>query len=227
MEIKASGIFKTYHKSLDAAKREVLTGLDMEIRSGEKIAIMGPSGCGKTTLLNLLGTLDTPDAGVIMLGHQQIGKLSPVEIPSLRNREIGFVFQFHHLLPQCTLWENVLLPTLPHKGDKKTFHQRAEELLKFMGLWEHRNSKPGELSGGECQRTAVARALINQPQILLADEPTGSLDETNAGLLMDLLVKINSEMKITMIIATHSMEIAKRMDKVYGIKDGRLVEEER
>jgi lipoprotein-releasing system ATP-binding protein len=224
MKITATQLHKTYHKSLDAARREVLMGLDLEIGSGQKIAIMGPSGCGKTTLLNLLGTLDTPDSGEITLGDYVLKVLSDREILTLRNQKIGFIFQFHHLLPQCTLWENVLLPTLPQKGNKKEFHQRAEKLLKYMGLWEHRNSKPGELSGGECQRTAVARALINQPQILLADEPTGSLDEYNAGLLMDLLVRINSEMKITIVIATHSMDIARRMDKVYTIRNGKLVQ---
>jgi lipoprotein-releasing system ATP-binding protein len=222
MRITAKKLYKTYHKSLDAAKREVLTGLDMEINSGEKIAIMGPSGCGKTTLLNLLGTLDTPDSGEIILGEKKLNGLNQKEILALRNEQIGFVFQFHHLLPQCTLWENVLLPTLPQKGRKSVFYQRAEELLKFMGLWDYRNSKPGELSGGECQRTAVVRALINQPMLLLADEPTGSLDEKNARLLMDYLVNINRDMKITLVIATHSMEIAKRMDKVYGIRDGKL-----
>jgi len=223
MQITADKLCKTYHKLLDATKREVLTGLDMEISSGEKIAIMGPSGCGKTTLLNLLGTLDTPDSGEIFLNGKKLNDLTEKEILALRNQQIGFVFQFHHLLPQCTLLENVLLPTLPNKGSKPGFHGRAEELLKFMGLWDYRNSKPGELSGGECQRTAVARALINHPKLLLADEPTGSLDEKNARMLIDYLVNINKEMKITLIIATHSVEIAKRMDRVYGIREGRLV----
>jgi lipoprotein-releasing system ATP-binding protein len=222
MQITVTNLYKTYHKSLDSAKREVLKGLELKAASGEKIAIMGPSGCGKTTLLNLMGTLDTPDSGEIVLGDFRLKDLASNDILTLRNQRIGFVFQFHHLLPQCTLWENVLLPTLPQKGDKKDFHQRAEDLLNLMGLWEYRNSKPGELSGGECQRTAVARALINQPQILFADEPTGSLDEKNAGMLMDLLVRINSEMKITLVIATHSMEIAKRMDRIYGIREGKL-----
>jgi lipoprotein-releasing system ATP-binding protein len=222
MQITATNIYKTYQKSLDAASREVLVGLDMVVSSGEKLAIMGPSGSGKTTLLNLLGTLDTPDKGKITLENDELAKLSESAILQLRNRKIGFVFQFHHLLPQCTLWENVLLPTLPIKGDKKEFHNRAEELLKYMELWEYRNSKPAELSGGECQRTAVARALINKPSLILADEPTGSLDEKNANQLMDLLVSINKEMGITLIIATHSMDVAKRMDKIFRIKNGKL-----
>lgn len=224
MQITATNIYKTYRKSLDAASRDVLLGLDMEVSSGEKLAIMGPSGSGKTTLLNLLGTLDNPDKGKIVFGNDDLGTLSESEILELRNRKIGFVFQFHYLLPQCTLWENVLLPTLPIKVDKKEFHQRAEELLKYMKLWEYRNSKPDELSGGECQRTAVARALINQPSLLLADEPTGSLDEKNAGQLMDLLVNINKEMGITLIIATHSIDIAQKMDKIFKIKNGKLVQ---
>ena len=224
MQITATNIYKTYHKRLDSASREVLVDMNMEVNSGEKIAIMGPSGSGKTTLLNLVGTLDTPDKGKIVLGEEDLAMLPESAILELRNRKIGFVFQFHHLLPQCTLWENVLLPTIPIKGDKKGFHVRAEELLKYMELWEYRNSKPSELSGGECQRTAVARALTNRPSLLLADEPTGSLDEQNAGQLMNLLVNINKEMGITLIIATHSMEIAQKMDKIYKIKNGKLVQ---
>ncbi len=222
MQITATNLHKTYRKSLDSTARTVLSGLDMNVQEGEKIAIMGPSGSGKTTLLNLLGTLDTPDQGDIILGGKNLKKLSGKEILFLRNRRIGFVFQFHHLLPQCTLWENVLLPTLPLKQDKSSAQQHARELLELMGLWEHRNSKPHELSGGECQRTAVARALINRPEILLGDEPTGSLDQNNAMMLMDLLVSINQTMNITLIVATHSMDIAKRMNKIYAVQDGKL-----
>jgi ABC-type lipoprotein export system ATPase subunit len=222
MQIKANNLYKTYHKSLDTTKREVLHGLNFTAETGDTIAIMGPSGSGKTTLLNLLGTLDTPDSGIILLGERSLNKIPEKEILTLRNQKIGFIFQFHHLLPQCTLWENVLLPTLPLKKDKKAANHHAEKLLRYMGIWDYRNSKPGELSGGECQRTAVARALINKPEILLADEPTGSLDEKNAGSLMDLLIDINKEMQITLIIATHSPDIAKRMSKTYTLKEGKL-----
>jgi lipoprotein-releasing system ATP-binding protein len=222
MQITVTNLHKTYQKSLDAASREVLKGLEIKVEAGEKVAIMGPSGSGKTTLLNLLGTLDFYDEGHILLGKSDLNDLSTNEILGLRNRKIGYVFQFHHLLPQCTLWENVLLPTLPHKRDKSKTLQRAEELLRFMGIWDYRNSKPGELSGGECQRAAVARALVNQPEILLADEPTGSLDERNATLLIDLMMTINKQMNITMVIATHSIDIARRMDKIYRIKEGKL-----
>jgi ABC-type lipoprotein export system ATPase subunit len=222
MLISAKNLFKTYHNSLGGASREVLKGLSLEVKAGEKIAIMGPSGSGKTTLLNLLGTLDTADNGEIVIAEKELNNMSEKEIMGFRNKTIGFVFQSHHLLPQCTLFENVMLPTLPHKGDKQQAALRAEELLKYMGVWEQRNNKPGELSGGECQRAAVARALINEPDIILADEPTGSLDAKNALLLTDLLSEINVKMNVTLIIATHSSVIADKMDRVYVIKDGKL-----
>jgi lipoprotein-releasing system ATP-binding protein len=222
MNISASNLCKTYRKSLDKAKRTVLDGLDMEVPAGQKVAIMGPSGSGKTTLLNLLGTLDTPDTGHIILGGRDISTLPSNDILRIRNREIGFIFQFHNLLPQLTLWENILLPVLPRRDAKEECYQRASELLQLMGLYDFRYSKPSELSGGECQRAAVARALINRPRLILADEPTGSLDHNNAMLLMDLLIKINQEMKITLVIATHSMEIASLMDCIYSIREGKL-----
>jgi lipoprotein-releasing system ATP-binding protein len=222
MNISASNLCKTYRKSLDKAKRTVLDGLDMEVPAGQKVAIMGPSGSGKTTLLNLLGTLDTPDTGHIILGGRDISTLPSNDILRIRNREIGFIFQFHNLLPQLTLWENILLPVLPRRDAKEECYQRASELLQLMGLYDFRYSKPSELSGGECQRAAVARALINRPGLILADEPTGSLDHNNAMLLMDLLIKINQEMKITLVIATHSMEIASLMDCIYSIREGKL-----
>lgn len=220
MQISVKQISKTYRNSLGQVDREVLKDLDMEVEKGEKLAIMGPSGSGKTTLLNLLGTLDVPDTGSITIDNQMVADMTERDILAFRNTKIGFVFQFHHLLPQCTLWENTMLPTLPQKGNKDDASLHAEELLKFMGIWEHRNNFPGELSGGECQRTAVARALINHPEILLADEPTGSLDSENAEILMDLLIHINKQMNITLIIATHSLDIAKKMDHIYQIAQG-------
>jgi lipoprotein-releasing system ATP-binding protein len=222
MHITVKNLSKTYRNSLGQVDREVLNGLDLEIEKGKKIAIMGPSGSGKTTLLNLLGTLDSPDKGTISINKQMISEITENELLRFRNTQIGFVFQFHHLLPQCSLWENVLLPTLPNKSHKKEFYDHAEELLKFLGIWDQRHNFPAELSGGECQRTAVARALINQPEILLADEPTGSLDRKNAEMLIDMLININKESGITLVIATHSADIAKRMDQVYHIEGGRL-----
>ncbi len=224
MKVSIHNISKTYTNSLGNIDREVLSGLDVDIESGQKIAVMGPSGSGKTTLLNLIGTLDTPDTGSIMYDNQMVTNMSVNEILAFRNTRIGFVFQFHHLLPQCTLWENVLLPTLPHKVPSNASEQRAGELLKLMGIREQRNNLPGELSGGECQRAAVARALINQPQLLLADEPTGSLDSKNAKTLMELLVQINKEMNITLVIATHSQDVSGFMDKVFHIEDGKLAQ---
>ncbi|MCX6307418.1 MAG: ABC transporter ATP-binding protein [Bacteroidia bacterium] len=223
MIISVKKLTKTYRQSLGGAVREVLTDLDLNVPAGSRIAIMGPSGSGKTTLLNLIGTLDKPDAGSIKMDDNLVSEMSENDILHFRNQKAGFVFQFHNLLPQCTLFENILLPTLAYKGDKSAVYQRAEALIEFMGLQAQRNNKPVELSGGECQRTAVARALINAPEILLADEPTGSLDAKNAELLLDLLLDVNEKMKVTLIIATHSKSIAQRMDTVYTIQDGKLV----
>ncbi len=222
MQIKVENLKKTYQQSKGSVHREVLKSLNLEIAEGEKVAIMGPSGSGKTTLLNLIGTLDVPTEGQIKIEGQLISEMSSEEMLYFRSKNVGFVFQFHHLLPQCTLLENVLLPSLTQKRDKKMFIQHAEELLTYLGVWEQRNNKPEALSGGECQRAAVARALLNKPKILLADEPTGSLDNKNAALLIDLLVDINQKMNITLIIATHSFEIAQRMDKIFTINDGKL-----
>lgn len=222
MQIQVKNLYKTYRNSLGGIEREVLRDLNLQVGSGEKIAVTGPSGSGKTTLLNLIGTLDKPDKGEIHIGNFSLSDMKDDQILAFRSRTAGFVFQLHHLLPQCTLLENVLLPTLPLKGDKTGFNERAKDLLKLMGIWEQRDNKPGELSGGECQRAAVARALINQPRILLADEPTGSLDAKNADLLIDLLTSINKEMGITLLIATHAKTVSSKMDLVYGIAEGKL-----
>lgn len=222
MYIEASNLWKAYTNNLGKRVSQVLKGLDMQVDGGEKIAIMGPSGSGKTTLLNLIATLDKADEGSIAINGENIRGMKPADMLAFRNKKMGFVFQFHHLLPQCTLLENVLLPTLASKHTQINPAQHAEELLTYMGIWSLRNNKPGELSGGECQRAAVARALVNKPELLLADEPTGSLDAENARLLIDLLVRINHDMGVTMVMATHAPEIAKRMDRVYLIDDGQL-----
>ncbi len=224
MQISLKNICKSYRNSQDAPARIVLKDLNLEIQSGEKIAVMGPSGSGKTTLLNILGTLDKANSGSVFFDRMEVQKLSQKALLELRNKDIGFIFQFHYLLPQCTLLENVLLPTLPLKADKIITQQRAEELLKLMGIWEYRHQKPEALSGGECQRAAVARALINQPQILLADEPTGSLDQENSDLLIQLLLDINQQMNITLVIATHADEIARKMAKIYTVSNMQLIE---
>ncbi len=222
MYIEARNLWKAYTNTLGKTVSQVLKGLDMQVHQGERVAIMGPSGSGKTTLLNLLATLDTADEGTITIDGLAIRGMKPADMLAFRNQKAGFVFQFHHLLPQCTLLENVLLPTLASEQQEVSAAQHAKELLTYMGIWSLRNNKPGELSGGEGQRAAVARALINKPELLFADEPTGSLDAENAGMLVDLLVRINHDMGVTMVIATHAPEIAKRMDKVYLISEGRL-----
>lgn len=222
MFIAAKGLCKSYKNSIGKIDRDVLKELDLSVEKGDMIAIMGPSGSGKTTLLNILGTLDAADKGSLTVDGNQIFGMSNNEMLLFRNRSLGFVFQFHHLLPQCTLWENVLLPTLAIKTSQHQASLRAEQLLRYMNIWDVRNHKPAELSGGECQRAAIARALINQPALLLADEPTGSLDKENAELLAELLISINKETGVTLIVATHSSNMAGKMNKVYSLEDGKL-----
>ncbi len=202
-------------------ERVVLDNISLEISKGESIAIVGPSGAGKTTMLNLLGTLDAPDHGSVEIAGMCVTGLKEKELAKVRNNELGFVFQLHHLLPQCTLLENVLIPTLPQKKNKI---KDAEALLKELGIWDFRHQLPGELSGGECQRTAVARALINTPSILLADEPTGALDEKNAETLVDLLLELNKTRNMALVLVTHSLDVAGKMNKVFVLHGGKLIE---
>jgi lipoprotein-releasing system ATP-binding protein len=203
--------------------RKVLDNLSLEVKKGETIAIVGPSGSGKTTLLNIIGTLDKADSGEAFFEGTDLMKMDSGELPAFRNRKIGMVFQLHHLLPQCTLWENVLIPTLPLKSNNGEAEKRAETLLKRTGIWEQRFQKPAELSGGECQRAAVVRALINQPSLILADEPTGALDHENALMLTDLLLELNQEQGTALIVVTHSIELASKMEKTYRLLDGKLL----
>jgi ABC-type lipoprotein export system ATPase subunit len=203
--------------------RKVLDNLSLEVKKVETIAIVGPSGSGKTTLLNIIGTLDRADSGEVLFEGTDLMKMDSTEFPAFRNRKIGIVFQLHHLLPQCTLWENVLIPTLPLKSKTNEAEKRAEALLKRTGIWEQRFQKPAELSGGECQRAAVVRALINQPSLILADEPTGALDHENALMLTDLLLELNREQGTALIVVTHSIELASKMGRMYQIKDGKLL----
>ena len=200
----------------------VLNNLDLEIKQGESLAIVGPSGSGKTTLLNLAGGLDHPDEGSVIYRDADITRWSSSEMDRYRNREVGFVFQFHHLLPQCTLLENVLLPTLLDRQGSKEHEARAGQLLKRVGIWEHRDKTPSMLSGGECQRAAVVRAMINSPSILLADEPTGALDSANVDALTGLLLELNRENHITLVVVTHSLSLAAKMGRTLELKEGRL-----
>lgn len=224
MILELKNIYKGYGDRSKSNFRGVLEGLSLELSENEKIAIAGPSGSGKTTLLNLIGTLDQPDKGDIFFRGSKITGYTQKELAFFRNRELGFVFQMHHLLPQCTLWENVLLPVLAHKKVvEKGEKEWAEHLIRKVGIWDQRNQKPSELSGGECQRTAVVRALMNKPKLILADEPTGALDEQNAVNLADMLNNLSSEEGISLIVVTHSSELASQMDKVYHLKNGILI----
>ena len=202
----------------------VLSEVTLQVARGESLAIVGPSGSGKSTLLQIIGTLDRPTSGTVALNGQDLNGLDDLQIAAVRNRQIGFVFQAHYLLPQCTVWENVLVPTLAssEKSLRDGAGERAELLLKRVGLGERRFHRPGELSGGERQRVAVVRALINQPQLLLADEPTGSLDHASAQQLGQLLLDFNHEEGVTLIVVTHARNLARRMGRVLELKDGRL-----
>ena len=225
MFLQIERINKSYQAGDSQKTRKVLTDLSLKVADGESVAIVGPSGSGKTTLLNMIGTMDKPDNGNIFFKGRDIGLLENKDLEEFRNQEIGFVFQQHHLLPQCSLLENVLLPTIPatKKHQRPEVFERAQKLLERVGLWDIREQKPGELSGGECQRTAVVRSLINNPSLLLADEPTGALDEENALNLSELLLDFNRTDKLALIVVTHSLELAHKMDKVFKLRNGQLV----
>lgn len=222
--LNIQNISKSYSSASGLNKHKVLDQLSLEIQKGKAVAIVGPSGSGKTTLLNILGTLDKSDEGSVIVDGHDLMDLNSKTQPAFRNKKIGMVFQLHHLLPQCTLMENVLLPTIPLKEKNGDAELRAEKLLKRTGIWEQRYQKPAELSGGECQRAAFVRALINEPSIILADEPTGALDEENAEKLSELLLELNREMGTTLIVVTHSTTLANKMDKVYQLHNGKLIE---
>jgi len=202
----------------------VLDDISLSIQRGEAVGIVGPSGSGKSTLLNIIGGLDRPTSGTVTLGDRVLSDLSEQELARVRNRDIGFVFQLHHLLPQCTLLENVLVPTLPIRKelDVDAVSERARALLDRVGLADRIHHRPPQLSGGERQRAAVVRALINEPCLLLADEPTGSLDHATAVQLADLLVELNRESNVALLVVTHSHELAERMGRCYELRDGGL-----
>jgi ABC-type lipoprotein export system ATPase subunit len=204
---------------------QVLNELSLEVNEGESIAIMGPSGSGKSTLLNILGLLDKPDSGEILFKGSPVAQYSDDESATYRNKNIGFVFQDHLLLSHLTVMENILLPLLASKFSQTDLSAREEAILKLMektGISDLKNKYPSNISGGEAQRVAVVRSLANNPSILLADEPTGSLDSRNAENLGDMLLKMNKETGITLILATHSEELAKRMSRVFRLEDGKL-----
>ncbi len=217
-------VTKTYGEPGDAGAVSVLKGITLKIEPGRSIVVVGPSGCGKSTLLNIIGGLDHLTSGRVFLDGQDLAELDDEALARIRNRQIGFVFQLHHLLPQCTVLENVLVPTLAERADssQKETLERAERLLDRVGLKDRLSHRPGELSGGQRQRVAVARALINEPKLLLADEPTGSLDESTSQSIADLLAGLNRDEGVTLVVVTHSRALAARIGDVMELSGGVL-----
>ena len=203
---------------------EVLSGVDLLVRPSERLAIIGTSGSGKTTLLQIMGGLDEPTEGDILVNGQTMAKINEAAKGALRNQYIGFVYQFHHLLPEFTAVENVAMPLMIRREKRTDALRQAAELLDRVGLGERLNHKPGELSGGERQRAAVARALITRPKLVLADEPTGNLDSGNGAHVLRLMLELNEELQTSLIVVTHDHSIAQQMDRVLILEDGRLRE---
>jgi ABC-type lipoprotein export system ATPase subunit len=224
--LKLENVSKSYRAVEGSAPVPVLHDVSLEITAGESLSIIGPSGSGKSTLLNIIGTLDHADSGRVWLGDKDLSAQDEQSLARIRNREIGFIFQAHHLLPHCTVWENILVPTLAEKNSPAAngAEQRAERLLKRVGLSERTSHRPGQLSGGERQRVAVVRALINQPKLLLADEPTGALDRASAEELAKLLGELNREENVTLVVVTHALELAQKMGRLFEIQNGQLVQ---
>jgi ABC-type lipoprotein export system ATPase subunit len=222
--LRLEGVSKSYPGSGDAPPTPVLRGVNLQLAAGQSVAVVGPSGSGKSTLLNIIGTLDRPDGGRVLLNGRDLTALGEADLAQVRGREIGMVFQLHHLLPQCTVLENVLVPTLAGGPERRVeaAAERARRLLSRVGLSERLTHRPGQLSGGERQRVAVVRALINEPKLLLADEPTGALDRAAADNLAELLVDLNREEGVAVLAITHAPALAERMGRVYELRDGLL-----
>ena len=224
MLLELKNIEKKYDTPTGKEPVTVLDNISIQVEQGETMTVVGPSGSGKSTLLNIMGTLDKPTRGSVNFDGKYLAEMSENELAHIRNREIGFIFQLHHLLPQCTVLENILIPTIP-QNKKKNYDElrnRGEELLREVGLENHFDYFPALLSGGERQRVAVVRALINQPKLILADEPTGSLDQTSADNLGQLLIHLNKSENVTLIVVTHSLNLAKKTNTVYSLHNGRL-----
>ena len=221
--VSVQNVTKTFEH--EGRSLEVLKGIDLDFDSGEMVTIVGPSGAGKSTLLHLIGTLDLPTEGQILYGGQDVTRLGSSELAEFRNRSIGFVFQFHHLLPEFTALENVMMPGLIQ--GRRRFEDRARQLLDEVGLSERLTHRPGELSGGEQQRVALARALLMEPKLVLADEPTGNLDSQTSASVHSLFFDLNRRHGITFLIVTHSRDFADMMPRRVSMKDGRIDSDER
>jgi lipoprotein-releasing system ATP-binding protein len=218
--LRAKGVFRSFQTS--TVILNVLKGIDLEIFQGEIVAIIGPSGSGKSTLLYILGALDRPDSGSVSFNSNEIFSLNDKELANLRNRTVGFVFQFHHLLPEFSALENVMFPKLIAREKPEEIKEKALRILDEVGLSDRVNHKPGELSGGEQQRVAVARALINDPKLVIADEPSGNLDRNSAESLHNLMIELNHNRNQTFVLATHNLELAQRAHRIFKLRDGQI-----
>jgi lipoprotein-releasing system ATP-binding protein len=220
--IRADGVYKSFQ--IDGGTVEVLKGVDLSIEQGEFIAIVGPSGAGKSTFLHLLGALDRPTAGEIVYEHIGLSRMDDGQLAGFRNRTVGFIFQFHHLLPEFTALENVMMPLLVARRNRSEAREVAASLLREVGLDRRLSHRPPELSGGEQQRVAIARALSASPRVVLADEPTGNLDTKTGDATFELLHRLNGERGLTFVMVTHNEKLAQRSDRIVTILDGRIVE---
>lgn len=219
--LECRGVEKRFSKQGNQV--EVLRGVDLKIAEGESLAVLGHSGAGKSTLLHVLGTLEPPTKGELLYLGESVGKFSGRKLAQFRNRELGFVFQFHYLLPEFTAWENVLMPSLIAGEDRAEWEPKAQKILESVGLGHRLHHRPAELSGGEQQRVALARAMVMGPKVLLADEPTGNLDSKNAGMVKELLFDINKNRGVTLVLVTHDEEMAKDFSRQLVMRDGRIV----
>ena len=219
--LEAVGLGKDYREGSGEALH-VLNGIDFSLRAGETAAIIGTSGSGKSTLLNMLGGLDKPTAGQVLINNADLFTITEKSRCTIRNQHLGFIYQFHHLLPEFTALENVAMPQLIEGVDKDQARRKSIHLLAEVGLGERLNHKPGELSGGERQRAAIARAMINSPDCILADEPTGNLDRKNAENVLELIMRLNRSFKTALIMVTHDLQIAEQLDNIYVLEDGLL-----